>query len=62
MRLHLSQAAKHGHAHLIDGLLIYGCPINDQNAVGNTPLHVAATHGQVCLFHFSSSCCITVLH
>ena len=43
------QATKHGHTHLIDILLIYGCLINDQNNVGNTPLHVAAAHGQVCL-------------
>ena len=41
------QTAKYGHAEHADYLIRFGADINAQNLVGNTPLHVAASHGQV---------------
>lgn len=32
---------------MLDIMLLYGADIDAQNKAGNTPLHVAAQHGQV---------------
>ncbi len=41
------QTAKYGHVEHANLLIRYGAGINAQNLVGNTALHVAASHGQV---------------
>ena len=44
----LHHACKHGYAKHVDLLLKFKADISAKNNVGNTPLHVAASHGQVC--------------
>ena len=41
------QVAKYGHLDHAELLLKYGADLHAQNNAGNTPLHVAASHGQV---------------
>lgn len=43
----LLQTAKYSHTEHADYLIRFGADINAKNLVGNTPLHVAASHGQV---------------
>ena len=41
------QVTKYGHLNHADLLIKYGADLATQNNAGNTPLHVAASHGQV---------------
>ena len=41
------QVAKYGHLDHAELLMKYGADLHAQNNAGNTPLHVAASHGQV---------------
>jgi len=43
----LHHACKHGYTKHVDLLLRFKADISAKNNVGNTPLHVAASHGQV---------------
>lgn len=46
----LHHACKYGYSKHVDLLLKYKGDISAKNNVGNTPLHVAASHGQVCSY------------
>lgn len=50
----LHHACKYGYTKHVDLLLKFKADISAKNNVGNTPLHVSASHGQVC--------CYTVVH
>ena len=41
------QVAKYGHVKHAYLLIKYGADLHAQNNAGNTPLHVAVSHGQV---------------
>jgi Ankyrin repeats (many copies) len=41
------QACKAGHVQHVEQLLFYGAEMNQQNAGGNTPLHICAINNQV---------------
>ena len=47
------QVTKYGHLDHANLLIKYGADLHTQNNAGNTPLHVAASHGQVrvCMLH-----------
>lgn len=44
---HLHFAAQHGNEDLIKQLLKEGCPVNNFDELGNTPLHYAAQEGHI---------------
>ena len=57
------QVAKYGHLEHAELLMKYGADLHAQNNAGNTPLHVAASHGQVrgreiCTYTWLNCCCI----
>ena len=45
--------AKYGHVKHADLLMKYGADLHAQNNAGNTPLHVAVSHGQVRMCFYS---------
>lgn len=47
----LHHACKYGYTKHVDLLLKFKADISAKNNVGNTPLHVAASHGQVCYLY-----------
>ena len=56
------QVAKYGHLDHAELLLKYGADLRAQNNAGNTPLHVAASHGQVRGREISTYTCTVHLH
>lgn len=43
------QSCKGGRVQQVEQLIFYGADINQQNAGGNTALHVCAANNQVCV-------------